>query len=173
MTADPPDFCPLRIFLIEDQRDSLEALQIYLEQSGHVVFSARNKAEALREIPRANCHVLVSDINLPDGNGWDLMQEVGKLCPDYAIAISGHGMKADRERSAESGFRHHLVKPISAQKLDTLLQEATTELGRKKNDLREGEHFKPGATRPSSQFPSPVRFAFPDTSEPRSPRVGH
>ena len=60
------------------------------------------------DIPRANCHVLISDINLPDGNGWDLMQEVGKLCPDYAIAISGHGMKADRERSAESGFRHHV-----------------------------------------------------------------
>ena len=131
MTADPPDFCPLRIFVIEDHRDTLEALQISLEQSGHVVFSARNKAEALREIPRANCHVLISDINLPDGNGWDLMQEVGKLCPDYAIAISGHGMKADRERSAESGFRHHLVKPISAQKLDTLLQEATTELKEK------------------------------------------
>jgi CheY-like chemotaxis protein len=131
MTADRPDFYPLRIFVIEDHRDTLEALQIYLEQSGHVVFSARSKAEALREIPRANCHVLISDINLPDGNGWDLMQEVGKLCPDYAIAISGHGMKADRERSAESGFRHHLVKPISAQKLDTLLQEATTELKEK------------------------------------------
>ena len=96
MTADRPDFYPLRIFVIEDHRDTLEALQIYLEQSGHVVFSARSKAEALREIPRANCHVLISDINLPDGNGWDLMQEVGKLCPDYAIAISGHGMKADR-----------------------------------------------------------------------------
>jgi CheY-like chemotaxis protein len=129
MTAD--HFYPLRIFVIEDHKDTLEALQIYLEQSGHVVFSARSKAEALREIPRANCHVLISDINLPDGNGWDLMQEVGKLCPDYAIAISGQGMKSDRERSAESGFRHHLVKPIVAQKLDTLLQEATTELKEK------------------------------------------
>lgn len=131
MTADRPDFYPLRIFVIEDHRDTLEALQISLERSGHVVFSARSKAEAHREIPRANCHVLISDINLPDGNGWDLMQELGKLCPDYAIAISGYGMKADRERSAESGFRHHLVKPVSAQKLDTLLQEATTELKEK------------------------------------------
>ena len=100
MTADRPDFYPLRIFVIEDHRDTLEALQIYLEQSGHVVFSARSIAEALREIPRANCHVLISDINLPDGNGWDLMQEVGKLRPDYAIAISGKGIKADRQKSA-------------------------------------------------------------------------
>jgi hypothetical protein len=36
-----------------------------------------------------------------------------------------------------------------------------------------GEHFKPGAMRPSSEFPSPVRFAFPDTSERRSPGVGY
>jgi CheY-like chemotaxis protein len=41
-------------------------------------------------------------------------------------------MKADREKSAESGFRHHLVKPISPSELDTLLQEATTELKEKK-----------------------------------------
>ena len=53
MTADRADFYPLRIFVIEDHRDTLEALQIYLEQLGHVVFSARSKAEALKEIPRA------------------------------------------------------------------------------------------------------------------------
>ena len=128
MTADRADFYPLRIFVIEDHRDTLEALQIYLEQLGHVVFSARSKAEALKEIPRAKCHVLISDINLPDGTGWDLMQEAGKSCPKYAIAISGYGMKADLERSAESGFRHHLVKPVSARKLDSFLHEATNEL---------------------------------------------
>ena len=84
-----------------------------LEQSGHIVFSASSKAEALKQIPMANCHVLISDISLPDGNGWELMQELENLSPHYAIAISGYGMKADRERSAEAGFRHHLVKPVS------------------------------------------------------------
>jgi CheY-like chemotaxis protein len=132
MTATRPHSSPLRLFVIEDHPDTLEAFQIYLEQLGYIVFSFRSKAEALREIPRANCHVLISDINLPDGNGWDLIQEVGKLRPDYAIAISGKGVKADREKSAESGFRHHLVKPISPSELDTLLQEATTELKEKK-----------------------------------------
>ena len=131
MTATRPHSSPLRIFVIEDHPDTLEALQIYLGQLGHIVFSARSKAEALREIPRANCHVLISDIDLPDGNGWDLIQEVGKLRPDYAIAISGKGMKADREKSAESGFRHHLVKPISPGELDTLLEEAANELKEK------------------------------------------
>ena len=64
-----PDFYPLRIFLVEDHKDTLEALRIYLELCGHIVLSARSKAEVLKEIPRANCHVLISDINLPHGSG--------------------------------------------------------------------------------------------------------
>ena len=59
------DFYCLYIFVVEDHRDTLEALQIYLEQLGHIVRSASSKAEALKEIPIANCHVLISDINLP------------------------------------------------------------------------------------------------------------
>jgi CheY-like chemotaxis protein len=94
------DFCSLRIFVVEDHTDTLEALQIYLEQLGHVVRSARSKAEALKEIPMADCHILISDINLPDGNAWELMQELENLSPHYAIAMSGYGMKADCERSA-------------------------------------------------------------------------
>jgi CheY-like chemotaxis protein len=125
------DFYRLYIFVVEDHRDTLEALQIYLEQLGHIVRSASSKAEALKEIPMANCHVLISDINLPDGNGWELMQELRNLSPHYAIAISGYGMKADCERSAKAGFRHHLVKPVLPHNLDTLLEEATIELKEK------------------------------------------
>jgi CheY-like chemotaxis protein len=131
MTADRFDFFPLRIFVVEDDNDTLEAIQIYLQRLGHIVFSARSKAEAVKKIPRANCHVLISDINLPDGNGWELMQEIEDLRPNYAIAISGYGMKADRQRSAESGFRHHVVKPVFPDRLDTLLEEATAELRQK------------------------------------------
>jgi DNA-binding NarL/FixJ family response regulator len=67
------------------------ALQVYLQQLGHMVFSARSKAEAIKKIPRANCHVLISDINLPDGNDWEILEEITDLRPNYAIAISGYG----------------------------------------------------------------------------------
>jgi CheY-like chemotaxis protein len=128
MTADRLDFFPLRIFVVENDNDTLAAIQIYLEQLGHIVFSARSKAEALKKIPPANCHVLISDINLPDGNGWEILEEIANLRPNYAIAISGYGTKADRQRSAQSGFRHHIVKPVFPDSLDTLLKEATAEL---------------------------------------------
>jgi CheY-like chemotaxis protein len=128
MTAALSDFVALRIFVVEDHQDTLQVLQTHLEQLGHSVLSASTKAEALKEIPGANCHVLISDINLPDGNGWELMREIDSLRPYYAVAISGYGMKADRDRSAEAGFRHHLVKPILPERLESLLKEATTEL---------------------------------------------
>ena len=68
-----------------------------------------------------------TDIGLPDGNGWELIEEMGESRPAYAIAMSGYGMRADLNRSAEAGFRHHLIKPISAKKLDTLLKVAAAE----------------------------------------------
>jgi CheY-like chemotaxis protein len=121
-------FFPLRIFVVEDDNDTLAALQVYLEQLGHIVFSARSKAEALEKIPRAKCHVLISDINLPDGNGWEILEEIKNLRPNYAIAMSGYATEAYRQKSAESGFRHHIVKPLFPESLDTLLKEATAEL---------------------------------------------
>ena len=89
MAADRLDFFPLRIFVVEGHNDTLAALQLYLEQLGHIVFSARDKA-ALKKIRRANCHALISDINLPDGNGWEILEELENLRPNYAIAISGY-----------------------------------------------------------------------------------
>ena len=118
---------PLRIFIVEDHSDTLETLRLYLERPGNIVMNARSKEEALKEIPGARCDVLLTDIGLPDGNGWELVEEVGESRPAYAIAMSGYGLPADLDRSAEAGFRHHLIKPISAKKLDTLLKEAAAE----------------------------------------------
>ena len=81
----------------------------------------------------ANCHVLISDI--PDGDGWELMQELENLRPHNAIAMSGYGMKADRERSAQSGFRHHLVKPVFPLSLKACWKRRLLKLRRKNNRL--------------------------------------
>jgi CheY-like chemotaxis protein len=51
MTAASSDFFPLRIFVVEDHEDTLKAMQLYLEQLGHIVFFAQTKAQALKEIP--------------------------------------------------------------------------------------------------------------------------
>jgi CheY-like chemotaxis protein len=118
---------PLRIFIVENHDDTRYLLGLLLEQLGHTVFSATTLGEALEEAPAAACDVLISDIGLPDGNGWELMAQLGDNSPPYAIAMSGFGMASDRQRSLAAGFRHHLLKPVEPNQLERLLDEAAAE----------------------------------------------
>ena len=77
----------LRIFVVENHPDTLKYLCLYLEQMGHVVASARSKSESIELLARRPCDVLISDIGLPDGNGWELLQQAPAPKPHYAIAL--------------------------------------------------------------------------------------
>ena len=121
---------PLGVFVVENHPDTLRSLRMYLEEMGHSVFSAGTVDEALAAIPAASCDVLISDIGLPDGNGWELLHALKSNghAPPYAIAMSGFGMNADHVRSREAGFQHHLLKPFVPADLDAMLEEAAAEL---------------------------------------------
>jgi CheY-like chemotaxis protein len=68
--------------------------------------------------------VLISDIGLPDGDGWELMERLNAQRPRLAIAMSGRGMTGDRARSQAVGFQHHLVKPTGPEELVQILEGA-------------------------------------------------
>lgn len=119
----------LRVFVVENHDDSRLVLTMLLSQMGHEVKSASSMNEALQALPEAGAQVLVSDIGLPDGNGWELLQRLQVPHALYAIAMSGYGMAADHERSRAVGFRHHLVKPMDLEQLESLLAEAAREFG--------------------------------------------
>jgi CheY-like chemotaxis protein len=123
----------LRILVVEDHLDTLEVVCFYLRYTGHDVIGARSKQEAAEAVQQASCDVLISDIGLSDGSGWDLIGELGERRPKYAIAMSAYGTRADVERSFQAGFRHHLVKPVSLEKLAAVLAEAAEELGFRKS----------------------------------------
>ena len=125
-TNHPPK--TLRIFLVENHRDTLEYMQMYLEMFGHTVHTADNMTRALAELPTADCDVLISDVGLPDGDAWILLRLLQVPRPLYAIAMSGFGLSADRLRSHEVGYRHHLLKPIDPKELDAALEAALREL---------------------------------------------
>ena len=118
----------MRIFVVENHEDTRFLLCLLLEQLGHTVFSAPSLAGALDAMPAARCDLLISDIGLPDGNGWDLMTRLGDDRPPYAIAMSGFGMSSDRQRSLNVGYRHHLLKPVEPNQLERLLDEAVDEM---------------------------------------------
>jgi CheY-like chemotaxis protein len=117
----------LRIFVVENHADTLKYLRMYLEQMGHEVTSARSMKEALETLADADFDVMISDIGLPDGDGWELLRRAQFDGPVYAIAMSGFGMNADRARSKEAGFRHHILKPFAPDELDSMLEEAARE----------------------------------------------
>jgi CheY-like chemotaxis protein len=146
-TPGPPGASPalsgptraLRVFIVENHEDTRFLLGLLLEQMGHTVFSAPTLKEALDAVPAARCDVLISDIGLPDGNGWELMARLGETRPRYAIAMSGFGMTSDRQRSLSAGYRHHLLKPVEPNQLENLLDDVVRE-------LREDERRRPEAT---------------------------
>lgn len=111
----------LRVFVVENHVDTRESLCMLLQSFGHTVASAESMGEALEQLPHKNCDVLISDIGLPDGNGWELLRQVRLHRPIYAIAMSGYGMNADRERSLAAGYQHHLVKPTAPEQLEDIL----------------------------------------------------
>jgi CheY-like chemotaxis protein len=128
MNQPPPIDMPLRIFVVENHRDTLVSFCMLLESLGHTVFSATTVEQALQAVPASNCDVFISDIGLADGNGWDLLERLHLPPHVYTIAMSGFGMDADRARSKAAGFRHHLVKPMGLEQLEHILEQAASEV---------------------------------------------
>src|ERR1700730_18004913 len=113
----------LSVFLVENHEDTVRYMQLYLEQLGYQVSVAADMGTALREIPNSHCDVLISDIGLPDGDGWQLMEKLGRHRPRFAIAMSGYGTSNDQLKSLAAGYDHHLVKPFIPDALLALLTE--------------------------------------------------
>ncbi len=114
----------LRILVLEDHLPTHDALIRYLEFAGHKTNSAFTVAEARLALEITPYDVFISDIHLPDGTGWELLQTVNLRHPVYAIATSGYGEPEHCAKSKAAGFRHHLVKPCKISEWDGALRAA-------------------------------------------------
>ncbi len=116
----------LKIFVVDDHADTLATFSLYLQSFGHTVATARTISEALVLWPRSPHDVLLCDLRLPDGDGWEL---IARLVPHplYAVACSGLGSAEDRAKSQAADFRHHLLKPFQLTSLEAILREAALE----------------------------------------------
>jgi PAS domain S-box-containing protein len=113
---------PVRILLVEDNDDTLHYLSKLLSRRGYHVQTAADMNSALRLASEAQFDVLVSDIELPDGSGLEIMWRLrtGRAIP--AIALSGFGSPADVEQSRSAGFAIHLAKPVDFRRLEQAIQ---------------------------------------------------
>jgi two-component system, chemotaxis family, CheB/CheR fusion protein len=114
----------LRILLVEDHEDTRRAMERLLRQWGHAVHGAGNVAHAL-ELDSANAFdLLLSDLELPDGTGTELLKKLRARHPLRAVAMSGHGTESDMARTREAGFDDHLIKPVAMDQLKEILQRS-------------------------------------------------
>jgi DNA-binding response OmpR family regulator len=136
----------LKVFLVEDHADTLATLRRYVQRLGCEVQCAWGVEQALRDLPESGCDVLISDIGLPDGDGWDLLRRANLAISVFTIAISGFGTLEDQMRSREAGYRHHLLKPFDPKDLAACLQEAARE--KREANQREGLQLEGTRTQP-------------------------
>lgn len=110
-----------RILLVEDHAPTRLALEQLLIRRNYDVRSAASAAEARALAKRESFILLISDIGLPDGNGYELMKEFRETYGMVGISLTGYGMEDDVLRSQRAGFIQHLTKPVRMQSLDEVL----------------------------------------------------
>ena len=116
------------ILLVEDHAPTRVALERLLQRRNFQVFVAETAADARGVAKAEKIDIVISDIGLPDGNGYDLMAELEGLYSVKGIAMTGYGMDGDIARSRATGFSVHLMKPVSMQALDAAIANLTPEV---------------------------------------------
>lgn len=128
----------LRVLLVEDERDMRVALERILREAGAEVTAVSGVKAAREALRQAIPHVLLSDIAMPDEDGYSLIREVRAMdtarTPDQrklsdvpAVALTAHARGEDRHKALEAGFQAHLTKPVEAGEL---VQTITRVVGR-------------------------------------------
>ena len=120
----------VRILLVEDDEDSREMLKTLFEQSGMQVTDVGSAAEAVEIIQQIRADVLISDIGLPNEDGYELIGKVRRLAPEHggltpAIALTGYVSTQDRHHALEVGYQEHLSKPVDIDELLELVRRLT------------------------------------------------
>jgi two-component system CheB/CheR fusion protein len=110
----------VRVLLVDDVEDAVTVCQTLLEMHGADVATATSAREALDYMQRHEVDVLVSDISMPEMDGYQLLQEAHKL-PQYtrlpAVAVSGLAREQDIAAARAAGFSAHIGKPMSVDRL--------------------------------------------------------
>ncbi len=113
----------MRILLVEDHEPTRLALTNLLKRRHYEVQTAASVGEAQELAAREKFDLVVSDIGLPDGTGYELMSKLRQDFGLKGIALTGYGMEQDITRGQNAGFIAHLIKPIRIEALEKILSE--------------------------------------------------
>lgn len=113
-----------RILLVEDHEPTRAPLTRLLVRRGYDVVAVGSAEAALAAAADAKFDLVLSDIGLPDSDGFELMRTLRERHGSVGIALTGYGMDQDLARSSEAGFIEHLTKPVNVAVLDRALAKA-------------------------------------------------
>jgi PAS domain S-box-containing protein len=114
----------LRLLLVDDSVDAAMLLSMVLEADGYEVRVAHEGSEALEVAAQFKPEIVLLDLGLPGMDGFQLAREMRKrtdTADALLVAVTGYGQAADRLRSQEAGFDHHLVKPVAAEEIHRVI----------------------------------------------------
>ena len=113
----------LRILLVEDHGDTRRTLSRLLSHFGHEISVADCTRSALEIVEAKEFDVVLSDIGLPDGSGYDVISQAKRKHPVRGVALTGFGTNEDIRRGKEAGFDFHLTKPVDLHELRSVLSQ--------------------------------------------------
>ncbi|MGL4617808.1 MAG: PAS domain S-box protein, partial [Chroococcidiopsis sp.] len=116
----------VRVLLVDDDADTCEFLSAALEENGAIVTTAASAAEAIQILARSRPDLLLSDIGMPETDGYELIRTIRSLASARsipAIALTAYATNADRERAIAAGFQHHFAKPLDVEAVVTSIIE--------------------------------------------------
>jgi DNA-binding response OmpR family regulator len=108
---------PMRILIVDDNRDILDLVHRVLAAEGHDIITARNGLEALQRDVDHTPDLIVLDINLPYLDGWEVCQQIKARRSVPIIILSVRAEAVDLERSRAAGADDHLLKPFEINDL--------------------------------------------------------
>ena len=113
----------LRILLVEDHADTRRTLARLLSHFGHKIAVAECQQSALEKLRSQAFDVVLSDIGLPDGSGYEVISHAKRECNVAGIALTGFGTDEDIRRGKKAGFDFHLTKPVDFHELRSVLDQ--------------------------------------------------
>jgi signal transduction histidine kinase/ActR/RegA family two-component response regulator len=127
--AEPPPMpaAPLRVLVVDDNRDAADSLGVLLGFLGYSVEVAHDGPAALRSFERFQPALVLLDLGMPEMDGYEVARRLRAQPAGQAIvlvALTGWGQEEDRIRSRDAGFDHHLVKPTDIDALQRLFADA-------------------------------------------------
>ncbi len=124
MDLEPDLLSGVKVLAVDDQADTRDLIIVALTLYGAEVRACTSAIEACKTIKEWQPHILVSDIGMPDEDGYDLMRKIRALAPENggqipAIALTGYAALVDESKAYAAGYQVHITKPVELRELAT------------------------------------------------------